>query len=153
MCMVLPTSAVACLHIAAHPVEVRGPHPTKICLWGLLWFGPHENFTKINFRNKNQQNRHRKRLWKLMKRSKSRGRRGFASDSTGAAVLALPIPLTDGEGNMPSQKTSPLLALRASIFSPSGLAISVDPHPVVDGLAPMAAFIKWHRATQVATPR
>ena len=34
--------------IGADPVGFGGPDPTKLWSLGILWLGPHENFTEIN---------------------------------------------------------------------------------------------------------
>ena len=94
-----------------------------------------------------------------IKRSKTRDRRGFAPDPTGEAYCSAPqIPYSWWrEGNIPSELvervehplrtggergTSPpknaiVSALPASLFARSDLAIFVDPHTVVDRLAPI----------------
>jgi len=46
-------------------------------------------------------------------------------------------PLAGGQKNTSSQEPHTVWAIRASLFSPSGLVISVDPHSVVCGSAVM----------------
>ena len=71
-----------------------------------------------------------------IKRSKLPHRWGFAPGPTGE-------PLAGGEGNIPSPSTQPIgpwsLAL-AFGSQASGLAVSMDWHNVIDGLAPMAVI-------------
>jgi len=66
----------------------------------------------------------------------------------------LPTPLTEltalprdppagEEGSIPSSITPPVSVLRASLFGPSDLAVSVDSHSVVDGLAPMSCDLVY----------
>ena len=62
-----------------------------------------------------------------------------------------PEPLAGGKGNIPSQRTSPLSAFRPLLFSPSGLPISVDPHNVVDGVAPLSGASLGNHTTQLIT--
>jgi len=49
-------------------------------------------------------------------------------------------PLAGGQKNTSSQEPHTVWAIRASLFSPSGLAISLDLHNVVDVLAPMPSW-------------
>jgi len=55
-------------------------------------------------------------------------------------LIALPGRLAGGEGNIPSHRTPHLSALQASLFTLRALgqlAISVYPHSVIDGFAPV----------------
>jgi len=107
----------AAVHIGA---DSGGPDPTKIWLWGLLWLRPHEHFNEINL------NAYRERLCKPIERSKSPDHRDFAPDPTRGAYSAPQTP-SWWKGEHATQKYPPLSARQASLFGPSGLAISVDP--------------------------
>jgi len=85
----------------------------------------HKNLTEI----------HLEWLFESIKCSKSPGRQ--AADPTEGVYSAHTDPLADGEGNIASPRTPPLLARRASLFGAMSLAISVDGHNAVDGSAPM----------------
>jgi len=103
----------------------RGGHgvqtPPKFGCSGLLWLGALQKF------HWNKLDSHQEQLCTPIKCFKSPG-----------CLHCCPHPPSGREGNIPSPRTLCLSALRASLFGHSGLGISVDPHNVIDGLAPMA---------------
>jgi len=77
-----------------------------------------------------------------MKHYKSPGRWNFALDPTGGAYCSAP-QTPSWWGGEKTATSGPLI--RALLFGPSYLAISMDPHSVVDGLAPMAVHsVVWN---------
>jgi len=63
---------------------------------------------------------------------------GLCCGSQWGAYSARPDHLAGGMWNIPSPRTPSLSVFRASLFVPSGLAISTDPQNVGDGLPPVA---------------
>ena len=104
---------------------------------------PHENFTenmsKIDTRSG---------FVSHIKCSKSPGLRGFALDPT-RKLTALPRPAARGKRNIPK---NPPLSARASLFGPSGFAISVNPYNIVDSLAPMSGGARLPNVFDVSSP-
>ena len=128
-------------HRGADPVRVRGRR--KFGCRVSYGSDPHENFTWVQtadcscnhepfWAHRNiWQDLHQERPCKSIKHSNSPNRWSYVPDRTGGAYSAPSdvglVPLSWWEGEHPLPKNPTLSALRASFFSPSGLAISVDP--------------------------
>jgi len=101
---------------------------------------PHENMTEINL------NPHHEQLCEPIKCSKLPGRQGFASDSTGSAYSAPQTPQLVGREHSLPKNPTPLacLAIPALLFSPLGLAISMDPSQCRRWIGAVTRYLKLY---------